>query len=76
MTEPILVEEISAVAPEASPKVLDYIVRHASGKKLSEKEKQEAQFYAQKLKYPKGALIFKLQSNKLRLKLGLQNPRR
>jgi hypothetical protein len=37
MTEPILVEEISAVAPEASPKVLDYIVRHASGKKLSEK---------------------------------------
>jgi len=58
MTKPILVEEISAVAPEASPKVLDYIVRHASGKKLSEKEKQEAQFYAQKLKYPKGALIF------------------
>ena len=39
MTEPILVEEISAVAPEASPKVLDYIVRHASGKKLSEKRK-------------------------------------
>jgi hypothetical protein len=25
---------------------------------LTEKEKQEAQFYAQKLKYPKGALIF------------------
>ena len=25
---------------------------------MSEKEKQEAQFYAQKLKYPKGALIF------------------
>jgi hypothetical protein len=25
---------------------------------LSEKEKQEAQFYAQKLKYPKRALIF------------------
>jgi hypothetical protein len=58
MTKPILVEEISAVTPEASPKVLDYIVRHASGKELSEKEKQEAQFYAQKLKYPKGALIF------------------
>ena len=46
MTEPIFVEEISVVAPEASPKVLDYIVRHASGKKLSEKEKQEAQLYA------------------------------
>jgi hypothetical protein len=25
---------------------------------LTEKEQQEAQFYAQKLKYPKGALIF------------------
>jgi hypothetical protein len=58
ITEQILVEEISAIAPEASPKVLDYIIRHASGKKLSEKEKQEAQHYAQKLKYPKGALIF------------------
>jgi hypothetical protein len=56
ITEPT--EEISAIAPEASPKVLDYVVRHASGKKLSEKEKQEAQRYAQKLKYPKGALIF------------------
>jgi hypothetical protein len=33
-------------------------LRHASGKNLSEKEKREAQFYAQKLKYPKGALIF------------------
>jgi hypothetical protein len=58
ITEPILVEEISAIAPEASPKIVDYIVRHASGKRLSEKEKQEAQHYAQKLKYPKGALIF------------------
>jgi hypothetical protein len=26
-------------------------------KRLSEKEKQEAQFYAQRLKYPKGALV-------------------
>jgi hypothetical protein len=58
ISEPIPVEEISAVAPEASPTVPDYFVRHASGKKLSKKEKQEARFYAQKLKYPKGALIF------------------
>jgi hypothetical protein len=58
ITEPTFVEEISAAAPEASPKVLDYIVRHASGKQLSEEEKQEAQLYARKLKYPKGALIF------------------
>jgi hypothetical protein len=58
ITEATFVEEISVIAPEASPKVLDYIVRHASGRQLSEKEKQEAQLYAQKLKYPKGALIF------------------
>jgi hypothetical protein len=54
MTEPILVEEISTVAPEASPKVLDYMVRHASGKKLSEEEVFEANHYAKELKYPKG----------------------
>jgi hypothetical protein len=42
--------------PEASPP--DYIIRHALGKRLSEKEKREAEFYAQKLKYPKGALVF------------------
>ena len=58
ITKPISVEEIGDVVPEASSKVRDYIVRHASGKKLSEKEEQEAQRYAQKLKYPKGALIF------------------
>jgi len=58
ITKPISVEEIGDVVPEASSKVRDYIVRHASGKKLSEKEEREAQHYAQKLKYPKGALIF------------------
>jgi hypothetical protein len=31
---------------EASFEVPDYIVRHASGKRLSEKEKREAQYYA------------------------------
>jgi hypothetical protein len=44
--------------PEASSEALDYIVRHASGKRLSAEEKREAQYYAQRLKYPKGALIF------------------
>jgi hypothetical protein len=56
--EQILAEETGTAAPEAFSKTFDYILRHASGKKLTEKEKQEAQFYAQKLKYPKGALIF------------------
>jgi hypothetical protein len=58
ITEQISAEETGTAAPEASSEAFDYILRHASGKKLSEKEKQEAQFYAQKLKYPKGALIF------------------
>ena len=58
ITKPTFAEGTGVVTPEASPKIRDYIFRHASGKKLSEKEKQEAQLYAQKLKYPKGALIF------------------
>jgi hypothetical protein len=44
ITEPTFVEEISAAAPEASRKVLDYIVRHASGKQLSEKENKRPNF--------------------------------
>jgi hypothetical protein len=56
--EQILAEETATATPEAFSEALNYILRHASGKKLTEKEKQEAQFYAQKLKYPKGALIF------------------
>ena len=56
--EQILAKETATATPEAFSEALNYILRHASGKKLIEKEKQEAQFYAQKLKYPKGALIF------------------
>jgi hypothetical protein len=56
--EQILPEKIATPTPEASFEALDYIVRHASGKMLSEEEKREAQYYAQKLKYPKGELIF------------------
>jgi hypothetical protein len=58
MSEPILVEEIDTAAPEAPSKIYDYIVRHASGKKLSEEEIFEANHYARELKYPKGALVF------------------
>jgi hypothetical protein len=54
----ILPEKTLSSTPEASSRVPDYIVRHASGKRLSEEEKREAQYYAQKLKYLKGALIF------------------
>jgi hypothetical protein len=58
MAEPTLVEETDTAAPEASSKALDYIVRHASGKRLSEEEIFEANHYARELKYPKGALVF------------------
>jgi hypothetical protein len=34
IAEPIFVEETGTAAPEASSKALDYIVRHASGKKI------------------------------------------
>jgi hypothetical protein len=52
MSEPILVEEIDTAAPEAPSSIRDYIVRHASGKKLSEEEIYEADHYARELKYP------------------------
>jgi hypothetical protein len=56
--EQILSGKTAIPIPKASSEALDYIVRHASGKRLTEEEKREAQYYAQKLKYPKGALIF------------------
>jgi hypothetical protein len=44
--EQILSEKTAILIPEASSEVLDYIIRHASGKRLSEEEKREAQYYA------------------------------
>jgi hypothetical protein len=51
-------EEAKSPAPEAVPENLDFIIRHASGKRLSEEEIAEAKHYARKLKYSKGALVF------------------
>jgi hypothetical protein len=56
--EEILSEKTAIPIPEASSEAPNYVLRHASGINLTTKEKREAQFYAQKLKYPKGALIF------------------
>jgi hypothetical protein len=53
-----LPEKVVAPAPEALKEIIEYIIRHASGKRLSKEEEREAQHYAQKLKYPKGALVF------------------
>jgi hypothetical protein len=57
-TEQITTGTTEAPGPKASDKSIDYIIRHASGKVLSQEEMLEAQHYAQKLKYPKGALVF------------------
>jgi hypothetical protein len=51
-------KKIEAPAPEAPNENVDYIIRHTSGKKLSQEEILEARHYAQRLKYPKGALVF------------------
>jgi hypothetical protein len=53
-----LPKKSAASTPEALKENTEYIIRHASGKNLSKEEKREAQYYAQKLKYPKGALVF------------------
>jgi hypothetical protein len=57
-TEQIAFKKVETLAPEASKESIDYIIRHASGKGLSQEEKLEALHYAQKLKYLKGALVF------------------
>jgi hypothetical protein len=51
-------EEAKSPAPEVLSENLDFIIRHASEKRLSKEEIAEAKHYAQKLKYPKGALVF------------------
>jgi hypothetical protein len=57
-TSQIAFEKIKTPTLEALNKSIDYIIRHASGKELSQEEMLEARHYAQKLKYPKGALVF------------------
>jgi hypothetical protein len=56
--EQILPEKAAAPTLEAPSEDLSYIIRHASGKRLSEEEIFEAKHYARELKYPKGALVF------------------
>jgi hypothetical protein len=56
--EQILPEKAAAPTPEAPSEDLSYIIRHASGKRLSKEEIFEAKHYARELKYPKGALVF------------------
>jgi hypothetical protein len=56
--EQILPKKAVAPTPEAPSEDLGYIIRHASGKRLSEEEIFESKHYTRELKYPKGALLF------------------
>jgi hypothetical protein len=49
---------VKSPAHEASTEELDFIIRHASGKQLSEEQIAEAKQYARDLKYPKGSLVY------------------
>jgi hypothetical protein len=51
-------KEDESLTPEVLSEGFDYIVRHASGKRLSEEEISEAKHYARELQYLKGALVF------------------
>jgi hypothetical protein len=51
-------KKIEPPTPEAPSEELDFIIRHALSKRLSEEEIAEAKHYARELKYPKGALVY------------------
>jgi hypothetical protein len=51
-------KKIESPTPEAPSEGLDFIIQHASGKRLSEEEIAEARHYTWELKYPKGALVY------------------
>jgi hypothetical protein len=51
-------EKFKSPAPEACVRELEFIVRHASGKQLSEEQVVNVQHYARDLKYPRGSLVY------------------
>jgi hypothetical protein len=51
-------KKVESPTLEASTEELDFIIRHASDKKLSEEEIVEARHCHQKLKYLKGSLVY------------------
>jgi hypothetical protein len=51
-------EKVKSPVPEALSEDIYFIIRHASGKRLSEQEVMEAKHYTRELKYPKGVLVF------------------
>jgi hypothetical protein len=63
-TAPLVLEKEGASekskfpAPGAPAEELEFIVRHASGKQLSEEQIVEPRQYAKDLKYPQGSLVY------------------
>jgi hypothetical protein len=54
-----LPEELTSPIPETPCRNdLEYIVRHASGKRLSEEQIAEVQHYTKDLKYPRGSFVY------------------
>ena len=51
-------EKSKSLASEAPAKEFEFIVRHASGKQLSEEQIAETRQYAKDLKYPQGSLVY------------------
>jgi hypothetical protein len=51
-------EKSKSPAPEAPIKELEFIVRHAPGKQLSEEQVAKVQHYPRDLKYPRGSLVY------------------
>jgi hypothetical protein len=53
-------EELTSSIPEVpSRDDLEYIVRHALGKRLLEEQIAEVQHYAKDLKYPRGSFVYR-----------------
>jgi hypothetical protein len=51
-------EKSKSPTPKAPAEELEFIVRHASGKQLSEEQIAETRQYAKDLKYPQGSLVY------------------
>jgi hypothetical protein len=51
-------DKLKSPAPEASTEELEFIMRHASGKQLSEEQIVKARQYVRDLKYPQGSLVY------------------
>jgi hypothetical protein len=53
-------EKLTLTIPEAaSTEDLEFIIRHASRKQLTQRKIAEAHHYTKKLKYPRGSLVYK-----------------